>query len=99
MKRTMTRARAIKQGTVDGIEDADMILAENGHEAALGCASWGEMARGVKLAEIMEIPLELEAVYYDAYDKAASARVKEIAGKPAVTVEAVEAVEVEGKAA
>ena len=90
MKRTMSRARAMKQGTKDGIEDADMILTENGHEAALGCASWGEMARMTKLAEIMEIPLELEAVYYAAYNKAAAARVAEVAGEKAETIEVTE---------
>jgi len=86
----------MKQGTRDGIEDADMILADNGHEAALGCASWGEMARGVKLAEIMKIPIELEAVYYAAYEVAATCRVREIAGRK---VEVFDAVEVEEKAA
>jgi len=89
MKRTMTRARAMKQGTKDGIEDADMILTENGHDAALGCASWGEMARGMKLAEIMEIPLELEAVYYAAYEVAATCRVREIAGRKVKVIDTI----------
>jgi len=89
-QRTMSRARAIKQGTIDGIEDADMILTEEGHDKALDCASWGEMARSTKLAEIMEIPLELEAIYYAAYEVAATCRVREIAGEKAETVEVTE---------
>lgn len=77
--KTMTRARAIRQGTKDGIEDAELVTNERGHEAAASCESWAAMARSVNVASIMAIPVELEEVYYAAYDAGARKRVSELA--------------------
>lgn len=80
----MTKQEAISKGVVDGVEDVETVLEEQGLDVVVatlkpGHVGWDEGAINAGAAQLSGVPSEHEEAYYEAYAAAARARAEELA--------------------